>query len=247
MGADPPSEVNAEARSFGIEVVDVRIRRADLPEENSQAILSRMQSEREREARRDRARRRRGGPALRANAERERTVILAEAQREPQIAARRGRAGGDPILPTPSEGQGILPFYRSMQAYRDALRTATPPACCARTASSSAISAGCRGERRPRRGDARRRGAEAAPRPQCDPADAARGGGAAPSCCALVAMAGTTICLACAMLVAASAAASLAVLRSADRGSPDAPDSVAFWPGRLARADRGLPLASFAA
>ena len=72
--------VNAEARSFGIEVTDVRIRRADLPEENTQAILSRMQSERERVAREQRAEGAEQAQRIRATAERDRTVLIAEAQ-----------------------------------------------------------------------------------------------------------------------------------------------------------------------
>ncbi len=73
-------QVNQEMQGFGIAVEDVRIRRADLPEENTQAILSRMQSERERVARQARAEGAEASARIRANAERDRTVLLAEAR-----------------------------------------------------------------------------------------------------------------------------------------------------------------------
>uniref|UniRef100_UPI0022EA1DF1 protease modulator HflC n=1 Tax=Falsiroseomonas oryzae TaxID=2766473 RepID=UPI0022EA1DF1 len=68
-------QVNEEARRFGIQVTDVRIRRADLPEENTQAILNRMQSERERVAREARAEGAEVAARVRAGADRERTVL----------------------------------------------------------------------------------------------------------------------------------------------------------------------------
>jgi modulator of FtsH protease HflC len=115
-------EVAAEAKGFGIEVVDVRLRRADLPEENSQAIFARMQSEREQQARQYRGEGADAAQSVRANAERERTVILAEAQRD----AQRVRGDGDAQavkLYGDAFGQDkeFFAFYRSLQAYRDAL------------------------------------------------------------------------------------------------------------------------------
>src|SRR5258708_6371468 len=115
-------EVAAEAKGFGIEVVDVRLRRADLPEENSQAIYARMQSEREQQARQYRGEGAEAAQSVRANAERERTVILAEAQRDSQ----RVRGDGDAQavkLYADAFGQDkeFFAFYRSLQAYRDAL------------------------------------------------------------------------------------------------------------------------------
>ena len=77
-------EVSAQGKSFGINVIDVRIRRADLPEENSQAIFARMKSEREQQAAQYRGEGAEAAQTVRANAERERTVILAEAQRAAQ-------------------------------------------------------------------------------------------------------------------------------------------------------------------
>jgi membrane protease subunit HflC len=115
-------EVSAQGKSFGIDVIDVRIRRADLPEENSQAIFARMKSEREQQAAQYRGEGAEAAQTVRANAERERTVILAEAQRD----AQRVRGEGDAqSIKTYADAFGqdkeFFAFYRSMQAYRDAL------------------------------------------------------------------------------------------------------------------------------
>ncbi|PWC40863.1 protease modulator HflC [Azospirillum sp. TSO22-1] len=115
-------QVNAEAKSRGIEIVDVRIRRADLPEETSQAIFARMRSEREREAAEARAQGQEQSQQIKARAERERTVILAEAQRDAQI--QRGE-GDNQALKTIADATSSDPqfyaFYRSLEAYRKAL------------------------------------------------------------------------------------------------------------------------------
>ena len=115
-------QVNAEALEFGVEVVDVRIKRADLPEANSQAIYARMNTEREREAREFRARGAEIGLRIRARADRERTVLLAEAQRESQILRGEGDGTKNKIF---AEAYGRDPeffnFYRSMLAYSEAL------------------------------------------------------------------------------------------------------------------------------
>ena len=115
-------DVAAQAKPFGIDVVDVRLRRADLPEENSQAIYARMQSEREQQARQYRGEGAEASQTVKANAERERTVILAEAQRD----AQRVRGDGDAqSIKTYADAFGqdkdFFAFYRSLQAYRDAL------------------------------------------------------------------------------------------------------------------------------
>jgi membrane protease subunit HflC len=115
-------DVAVQAKDFGIDVVDVRLRRADLPEENSQAIYARMQSEREQQARQYRGEGAEAAQNVRANAERERTVILAEAQREAQRV--RGDGDGQSIkIYADAFGQDkeFFAFYRSLQAYRDAL------------------------------------------------------------------------------------------------------------------------------
>ena len=115
------TQVNAESRQFGIEVVDVRIRRADLPEENTNAILQRMQSERERVAREARAEGAEVAQRVRAGAERERTVLLAEAQAQSDVL--RGQGEQEAIrLVAEAFGKDIefFQFWRSMQAYREA-------------------------------------------------------------------------------------------------------------------------------
>lgn len=116
------SLVNHEARGFGVDVIDVRIKRADLPEENNQAIYLRMQSERERESREYRAQGAEVAQRIRAGAERERTVLLAEAQRDAQIT--RGEGDGEAVrIYAEAFGQDpdFFAFYRSMEAYRKSL------------------------------------------------------------------------------------------------------------------------------
>lgn len=119
---DIRDQVNAEALRFGIEIVDVRIRRADLPEETSQAIFARMRSEREREASEARAQGQEQAQQIRSRAERERTVLLAEAQRDAQVL--RGE-GDNQALRTIGEATKGDPqfyaFYRSLEAYRKAM------------------------------------------------------------------------------------------------------------------------------
>ena len=119
---DIRDQVNSEALGFGVEVVDVRIKRADLPEANSQAIYARMNTEREREAREFRARGAEIGLRIRARADRERTVLLAEAQRESQVIRGEGDGTKNKIS---AEAYGRDPeffnFYRSMLAYAEAL------------------------------------------------------------------------------------------------------------------------------
>ena len=114
--------VNQESKTFGVDVVDVRIRRADLPGENSQAIYLRMQTEREREAKENRARGAEVAQRIRASADRERTVLLAEASREAQITRGKGDAEAVRIF---AEAFGKDPdffaFYRTMEAYKNAL------------------------------------------------------------------------------------------------------------------------------
>jgi membrane protease subunit HflC len=119
---DIRDNMNQEAHDFGIVVVDVRIRRADLPQANSLAIYQRMQKEREREAAEYRAEGDETAQRVKARAERERTILLAEATRESEILRGEGDAEKTRIL---AEAYGQDPdffaFYRSMQAYQDAL------------------------------------------------------------------------------------------------------------------------------
>lgn len=114
--------VNAQAGRFGIELVDVRIRRADFPEEISQAVYGRMKSEREREAAEFRAQGFEQAQRIRAGADREATVIRAEAKREAEIERGKGEAIRTRTL-NDAFGQdaGFFNFYRSMQAYSASL------------------------------------------------------------------------------------------------------------------------------
>ena len=115
-------EVSEQGKSFGINVVDVRIRRADLPEENSQAIFARMKSEREQQAAQYRGEGAEAAQSVRANAERERTVILAEAQRDAQRVRGEGDAQSIKLYADAyGQDKDFFAFYRSMEAYRDAL------------------------------------------------------------------------------------------------------------------------------
>lgn len=115
--------VNRASGGFGIEVVDVRIRRADLPEENSQAIFRRMQTEREREAKEFRAQGDQEAQIIRARAERERTVLLAEAKRDAEITRGEGDSQAARIFADAfKRDPEFYAFFRSLQAYREALK-----------------------------------------------------------------------------------------------------------------------------
>ena len=111
-------EVNDEAKRFGIEVVDVRIRRADLPEANSQAIFERMKSERVREAKEFRAKGAEEAQRIRAEADKDKTVILAEATRKSEILKGEGESSSIDIYSKAfKRDPEFYSFYRSMQAY----------------------------------------------------------------------------------------------------------------------------------
>jgi len=115
-------EVRDQGKGFGIDIVDVRIRRADLPEENSQAIYARMVSERQQQAAQFRGEGSEAAQTVRANADRERTVIIAEAQRDAQKVRGDGDAQSIRIYADAfGQDKEFFAFYRSMQAYRDAL------------------------------------------------------------------------------------------------------------------------------
>ena len=120
--SDIKKEVDAESRNFGVQLVDVRIRRADLPEQATQATYARMRSERERIARQRRAEGFEKSQQIRATADRERTVLLAEARKQSEIT--RGE-GDNTAYKIYAEAAGKDPefyrFYRSMEAYRRGL------------------------------------------------------------------------------------------------------------------------------
>lgn len=108
--------------SLGVEVVDVRIKRTDLPTENSEAIYSRMQTERQREASEIRAQGEEQSLRIRAEADRTRTVLISQARRQSEILRGEGDAEVVRIF-ADAFGRDIefFTFYRTMQAYRNAL------------------------------------------------------------------------------------------------------------------------------
>ncbi|HEY5338036.1 MAG TPA: protease modulator HflC, partial [Rhizomicrobium sp.] len=119
---DIRDNMNLETGRFGIEIVDVRIRHADLPPQNSAAIYSRMQQERKREAFQFRAEGSEISQRIKARAEREVTILTAEATRESDILRGQGDAQKTKILADAYEQDpDFFAFYRSMQAYQDAL------------------------------------------------------------------------------------------------------------------------------
>jgi membrane protease subunit HflC len=117
------SQLEAEAQAFGINIVDVRIRRADLPEQNSQAIYSRMQTERQQEAAQFRAEGSRRSQEIKARAERDVTVLVAEAVSLAERTRGEGDADRNRIF---AEAYGkdadFFAFYRTMQAYEQGLQ-----------------------------------------------------------------------------------------------------------------------------
>jgi membrane protease subunit HflC len=116
-------DVNRQARNLGVEIIDLRLTRVDLPAANSQAVYQRMQTERQREAADLRANGQQQAATIRARAEREATVIVAEATRKSEELRGRGDADKNRIL---AEAFGsdadFFAFYRSMQAYETGLR-----------------------------------------------------------------------------------------------------------------------------
>jgi membrane protease subunit HflC len=116
-------QVDREAVAFGIDVVDVRIRRADLPEQNSQAVYQRMQTERQREAAEFRAQGNQRSQEIRARADRDVTVLIAEATSRAEQIRGEGDAERNRIF---AEAFGrdadFFAFYRSMQALEAGLK-----------------------------------------------------------------------------------------------------------------------------
>ncbi len=114
--------VNVEAEKFGITIIDVRIKRADLPQANSEAIYKRMQTEREREAKEFRARGAEMAVTITSTADRKVTVILANAEKQSEIMKGEGDGIRNKIF-ADAFGQDpeFFSFYRAMQAYETAL------------------------------------------------------------------------------------------------------------------------------
>jgi membrane protease subunit HflC len=115
--------VDREADAYGIQVVDVRIRRADLPEQNSQAVYQRMQTERQREAAEFRAQGAQRAQEIRSRADREVTVLVAEATAKSEQIRGQGDAQRNQIFADAfNRDPDFFAFYRSMQAYEAGLR-----------------------------------------------------------------------------------------------------------------------------
>ncbi|MQA65413.1 MAG: protease modulator HflC [Alphaproteobacteria bacterium] len=119
--AEIQTRVNSEALQFGVNVIDVRIRRADLPQANSEAIFNRMKAERERDAKEVRAEGAEIGQRIRADADRDRTILLAEAQKRAQELRGEGDGEAQAIYNTAYGGDAteFYEFYRRMQAFRE--------------------------------------------------------------------------------------------------------------------------------
>ena len=114
--------VNAEAGKFGIEIIDVRIKRADLPQANSEAIYKRMQTEREREAKEFRAKGAEMAVTITSTADKEVTVILANAKKRSEIMKGEGDGLRNKIFADAfGRDPEFFAFYRAMQAYEKAL------------------------------------------------------------------------------------------------------------------------------
>ena len=114
--------VNVEAEKFGITIIDVRIKRADLPQANSEAIYKRMQTEREREAKEFRARGAEMAITITSTADKEVTVILANARKQSEIMKGEGDGLRNKIFADAfGKDPEFFSFYRAMQAYETAL------------------------------------------------------------------------------------------------------------------------------
>ena len=115
--------VNRQAHDLGIEIVDVRLTRVDLPAANSQAVFQRMQTERAREAADIRAHGQQEAQGIRARADREATVVVADATRQSDQLRGQGDAEKNRILAQAfGRDPDFFAFYRSMQAYENGLR-----------------------------------------------------------------------------------------------------------------------------
>ncbi len=116
-------QLDRDARAYGIQVVDVRIRRADLPDQNSQAVYQRMQTERQREAAEFRALGSQRAQEIRSRADREVTVLVAEATSKAEQIRGEGDGERNRIFADAfGRDADFFGFYRSMQAYEAGLR-----------------------------------------------------------------------------------------------------------------------------
>jgi membrane protease subunit HflC len=115
--------VNKAAKDFGIDVIDVRILRADLPKENSAAIYGRMQTEREKEAKQIRAEGQEEGARIRAKADKEAKILLAEAYMQAQVLKGEGDGEASKIYnESYSKDSEFYRLYKSLATYRQTLK-----------------------------------------------------------------------------------------------------------------------------
>lgn len=111
-----------DAKNFGIEIVDIRIGRSELPDEVSASTFARMKADREQRAKQARAQGAEKATQIRATADKERTVLLAEANKQAQILTGEGDAARTKILANAyGRDQKFFALYRTLEAYRDAL------------------------------------------------------------------------------------------------------------------------------
>ena len=117
-------QLDVKAREFGIQVIDARIRRADLPEQNSQAVYQRMQTERQREAAEFRGEGSQKAAEIKAKADRDVTVIVAEANSQAETIRGQGDGEANAIFAQAyGQDQGFFAFYRSMRAYEHSMES----------------------------------------------------------------------------------------------------------------------------
>lgn len=116
------AETNAQANRLGVEIVDVRIKRTDLPDANAQSVFNRMRAERDKEAKEIRAKGEEEAQKIRATADKDRTIILAEAKKQADTLRGQGDADAGKIY-AKAYGQdpNFYAFLRTLEAYRNAL------------------------------------------------------------------------------------------------------------------------------
>ncbi len=116
--------VDAKAKDFGVEIVDVRITRSDLPATNSVAIYKRMQTDREREAKEIRAEGDETAQKIKANADKEKVFLMSEAKKKAEIIMGDGDATANKIYAKAySKDSEFFEFYRTMNAYKKSLNS----------------------------------------------------------------------------------------------------------------------------
>ena len=115
-------KTNEAAKAFGIEVVDVKIKRADLPPENERAVFERMRAEREREAKRYRSEGEERALGIRAKADREKTILLSEAARKAEVLKGEGDAVATKLYAQAyTKDPEFFYFLKTMEAYKKTL------------------------------------------------------------------------------------------------------------------------------